>query len=165
MANDVIPAGYGDLLDDLKERIRTSQVKAALSVNRELVLLYWQIGRSILVKQAEEGWGAGVIDRLSADLRQAFPEMKGFSVRNLKYMRAFAVAWADEPIVQQAAAQLPWFHNCVLLDRLEAILQEALARLALPGPFWCRTCQGIASKEKDAYTTRAVSVAGYRGER
>jgi predicted nuclease of restriction endonuclease-like (RecB) superfamily len=110
--------GYDDFLRDLKDRIRTAQVRAALSVNRELVLLYWQIGRDILQRQQQQGWGAKVIDRLSADLRQAFPEMKGFSPRNLKYMRTFAEAWPDEEFVQQAAAQIPWFHNCVVLDKL-----------------------------------------------
>lgn len=82
-------------------------------------MLYWQIGRDILARQAEQGWGAKVIERLSQDLRAAFPEMKGFSPRNLKYMRAFAEAWPDEEFVQQAAAQLPWGHNLVLLDRLK----------------------------------------------
>ena len=109
-----IPANYAALLASLQERIRGAQVRAALSVNRELVLLYWQIGREILIQQDAQGWGAKVIDRLSQDLRQAFPEMKGFSARNLKYMRAFAEAWPDEPFVQQVAAQIPWFHNCVL---------------------------------------------------
>lgn len=90
-----------------------------LAVNRELVLLYWQIGRDILDRQAQQGWGAKVIDRLAQDLRSAFPDMKGFSPRNLKYMRAFAEAWPDSEFVQQVAAQLPWGHNAVLLDRLD----------------------------------------------
>lgn len=114
-----LPVGYPELLADLKSRIRSAQVRAALSVNRELVLLYWQIGKSILQRQGEEGWGAKVIDRLSVDLRREFPEMKGFSPRNLKYMRAFAEAWEDDGFVQQVAAQIPWFHNCVILDKLK----------------------------------------------
>ncbi len=113
-----LPTNYKVLLDALRERILSAQVRAALSVNRELVMLYWQIGREILIQQDAQGWGAKVIDRLSQDLRQAFPEMKGFSARNLKYMRAFAEAWPDESFVQQVAAQIPWFHNCVLLDKL-----------------------------------------------
>ncbi len=112
------PAGYTDWLADLKTRIHTAQQRATLAVNRELVVLYWQIGRDILARQGEQGWGAKVIDRLAEDLRQAFPAMKGFSPRNLKYMRAFAEAWPDETIVQQAVAQLPWGHNLVLLDKL-----------------------------------------------
>lgn len=113
-----LPAEYGPLLEELKERIRTAQVRAALSVNRELVLLYWTIGMQILAAQSDQGWGAKVIDRLSRDLGHAFPGMKGFSPRNLKYMRAFAAAWPDEPIVQQVVAQIPWGHNLRLLESL-----------------------------------------------
>ena len=90
----------------LKSRIHAAQVKAAVVVNAELVLLYWSIGRDIIERQTKEGWGAQVIDRLSADLRRHFPEMKDFSPRNLKYMRAFAHASPAESIVQQVAAQL-----------------------------------------------------------
>ncbi len=112
------PNGYADWLRDLKNRIHSAQQRAALAVNRELVVLYWQIGRDILARQAEQGWGAKVIERLAHDLRTAFPEMKGFSPRNLKYMRAFAEAWPEAKFVQQAVAQIPWGHNLVLLDRL-----------------------------------------------
>src|SRR5271165_1944358 len=93
---------YQDLLARLKSQIQTAQVRAAVSVNRELVLLYWQIGKEILLRQQEQGWGAKIIDQLAKDLRQAFPDMQGFSPRNLKYMRALAEAWQDEAIVQQA---------------------------------------------------------------
>ena len=113
------PAGYADWLAELKTRIHSAQQRAALAVNRELVLLYWQIGRDILARQAEQGWGAKVIERLAQDLRSAFPKMKGFSPRNLKYMRAFAEAWPGAEFVQQAAAQLPWFHLCTLIDKLK----------------------------------------------
>lgn len=112
-------AGYAEFLLDLKARIQQAQVRSALAVNRELVLLYWQIGREILRKQQELGWGAKVVERLSKDLRREFPEMKGFSPRNLKYMRAFAEGYEDEQFVQQLAAQIPWFHNCILLDRVK----------------------------------------------
>jgi predicted nuclease of restriction endonuclease-like (RecB) superfamily len=112
------PEGYANWLADLKGRIHTAQQRAALAVNRELVLLYWHIGQDILARQSSQGWGAKVIDRLAHDLRAAFPEMKGFSPRNLKYMRAFAEAWPDAEFVQQAAALLPWGHNLVLLDKL-----------------------------------------------
>lgn len=114
-----MPQDYADWLVELKTRIHAAQQRATLAVNRELVLLYWQIGHDILERQAEQGWGAKVIDRLSHDLRTAFPEMKGFSRSNLMYMRAFAEAWPDEAIVQQAVGQLPWGHNLVLLTRLK----------------------------------------------
>lgn len=112
------PAGYTDWLLELKTRIHSAQQRAALAVNRELVLLYWQIGRDILARQAEQGWGAKVIERLAHDLRAAFPEMKGFSPRNLKYMRAFAEAWPEAEFVQAVLAQLPWYHQLALLDKL-----------------------------------------------
>ncbi|MGD1930957.1 MAG: YhcG family protein [Leptolyngbyaceae cyanobacterium] len=110
---------YSALLNDLKQRIRTAQVRAALAVNRELVMLYWQMGREILQRQQAEGWGGKVIQRLAKDLKREFPDVKGFSRSNLMYMRAFAEAWPDEAIVQQAAGQIPWFHNCTLLDKVK----------------------------------------------
>jgi predicted nuclease of restriction endonuclease-like (RecB) superfamily len=110
---------YAALLAGIKERIQTAQVRAAVSVNQELVVLYWGIGKEILTRQQQEGWGAKIIDQLAKDLHNEFPSMQGFSARNLKYMRAFAEAWPEEAIVQQAAAQLPWFHNCVLLDKVK----------------------------------------------
>ncbi len=112
------PEGYADWLTDLKGRIHSAQQRATLAVNRELVLLYWQIGRDILERQAVQGWGARVIERLAQDLRAAFPDMKGFSPRNLKYMRAFAEAWPDADFVQAVLAQLPWYHQLALLDKL-----------------------------------------------
>ena len=110
---------YFALLDGLKRRIRTAQIKAALAVNQELILLYWQIGREILVRQQEEGWGRKVIERLARDLKREFPDMKGFSRTNLMYMRAFAEAWPDEQIVQRCVGQLPWRHNIALLEKLK----------------------------------------------
>ena len=112
------PEGYAEWLADLKSRIHTAQQRATLSVNRELVLLYWQIGQDILARQSAQGWGAKVIERLALDLRAAFPDMKGFSPRNLKYMRAFAQAWPDAQFVQEVLAQLPWYHQLALLDKL-----------------------------------------------
>ncbi|HEK1008806.1 TPA: DUF1016 family protein [Pseudomonas putida] len=114
----ISPKGYGGWLIDLKGRTHNAQQRATLAVNRELVQLYWQIGLDILTRQARQGWGAKAIERLAQDLRATFPDMNGFSPRNLKYMRAFAEAWPEAAFVQQAAAQLPWGHNLVLLDKL-----------------------------------------------
>jgi|SRR5271157_2512441 len=100
MTQPELPNGYDSFLITLKERVRAAQLRAALSVNRELVLLYWGIGRDILARQKEQGWGARIVDRLAEDLRKEFPEVTGFSPRNLKYMRALAEAWPDEQIVQ-----------------------------------------------------------------
>ncbi len=97
------PAGYAEWLAELKTRIHSTQQRATLAVNREMIGLYWQIGRDILARQAAQGWGAKVIERLAEDLRTTFPEMKGFSRTNLLYMRVFAEAW---PIVPQLVGQL-----------------------------------------------------------
>lgn len=112
------PEGYAEWLAELKTRIHQAQQRATLAVNRELVLLYWQIGQDILARQSARGWGAKVIDGLAHDLRAAFPDMKGFSPRNLKYMRAFAQAWPEVQFVQEVLAQLPWYHHLALLDKL-----------------------------------------------
>ena len=126
------PAGYVDWLGDIKTQIHEAQQRAAQALNLELVSLYWRIGRAILDQQDLQGWGAKVIERLALDLRTNFPEMKGFSPRNLKYMRAFAEAWPDHGIVQQAIGQLesapfvqaplhklPWYLHIALLDKLK----------------------------------------------
>jgi predicted nuclease of restriction endonuclease-like (RecB) superfamily len=110
---------YNLFLNALKQRIRTTQVRAALAINQELILLYWHIGREILTRQQTEGWGSKVIKRLSQDLQGEFPDIKGFSQRNLAYMRAFAEAYPDEEIVQRSVAQIPWRHNLLLLDKLK----------------------------------------------
>ena len=113
------PAGYADWLAELKQRIHASQQRATLAVNQELVLLYWQIGQGILERQTHQRWGSKVVDKLAHDLRTAFPDMQGFSPRNLKYMRAFAQAWPDTDFVQAVLAQLPWYHQLALLDKLQ----------------------------------------------
>lgn len=120
MTEPLAPDTYAQFLADLKGRIQTAQLRASLAVNRELVLLYWQIGRDILDRQERESWGSKVIDRLAADLKRAFPDIKGFSPRNLKYMRAFAEAWPDEAIVQAVLAQITWYHNLAILEKLAA---------------------------------------------
>lgn len=114
-----MPENYAILLNDLKNKIQTTRLRTVLNANAELVLMYWEIGHIILQKQENEGWGAKVIDRLSYDLRTAFPDMKGFSPRNLKYMRAFATAWPDKAIVQELLAQLSWYQNLALLEKIK----------------------------------------------
>jgi predicted nuclease of restriction endonuclease-like (RecB) superfamily len=119
-AAEIDSASYSAFVGELKRKIGEARHRASLAVNHELILLYWGIGRDILTRQQQEGWGAKVIDRLADDLRRIFPEMTGLSARNLKYMRAFAVAWADVEFVQQVVAQLPWGHNLSLLDTVKA---------------------------------------------
>lgn len=110
--------GYKELLQDIKNRVKTSQIKAAVAVNRELIQLYWEIGRSIHVKQEQEGWGAHVIEKLAKDLQSAFPGIEGFSRANIFRMKAFFSAYEK---VAQAVRQfnslpvfeIPWGHNVV----------------------------------------------------
>jgi len=113
-----LPKDYAAALAEIKDRVRQERLRVVLTANSAMVLLYWDIGRVILDRQAREGWGARVIDRLAEDLQTAFPEMRGLSPRNLKYMRAFAGAWPDARIVQRTVAQLPWRQNITLLERL-----------------------------------------------
>jgi len=137
-----ISDGYARLVSGLKERIAAARVRAALSVNRELILLYWDIGRDILSRQQIEGWGTKIIDRLAADLRRAFPEMTGLSARNLSYMRAFAEAWPDLEFVQQVVALLPWGHNLRLLDTVKSPAErDWYARQAIENG-WSRNVLG-----------------------
>src|SRR3954447_13314247 len=99
-----VPSGYDDFLRELKQRIRQASSRAALAVNRELILFYWELGRDINVREREGGWGAKIVEHLAQDLLREFPEVKGFSPRNLRYMKALAEAWPDETILQQLVA-------------------------------------------------------------
>jgi predicted nuclease of restriction endonuclease-like (RecB) superfamily len=126
-----LPADYGAWLTSLKRRILGARQRAVLSANAEQIRLYHDIGRDILERQARDGWGARVISRLAADLAEAFPDAKGFSARNLMYMRDFAAAYPDAAIVQQSAAQLPWFHIVTLITKLDTpALRDWYAREA-----------------------------------
>lgn len=116
---DIIPKGYKPFLEDLKSKIRSSQIKAAVRVNSTLIELYWQIGKDIVSMQEKEKWGTQVIERLAKDLQNDFPGIQGFSRRNLFYMRKFAESYQDFAIVQQVAALIPWGHNLILMDRVE----------------------------------------------
>lgn len=116
---------YSAFLSHLKHKIQRSQVLAATALNREVILLYWQIGQDILQQQQAQGWGAKVITRLAKDLRREFPQVSGFSPRNLNYMRAFAEAYPAEAIVQQLLHKIPWGHHVKLLDTVK----EPQARL------------------------------------
>lgn len=113
-----IPDDYGHFLDSLKERVRSTQALARRTVNTQLISLYWSIGRDILTRQGQDGWGSGVISRLAQDLSTEFPDMKGLSRSNLQYMRSFADAWpAFDPNVPQAVGHLPWGHIRTILDK------------------------------------------------
>jgi predicted nuclease of restriction endonuclease-like (RecB) superfamily len=126
-------------LGTLKRRVRDAQGRAQRTVNTQLIELYWSIGRSILSEQENQGWGAGVMDRLAHDLRLEFPQMRGLSRSNLFYMRAFAAAWTGQlPIVQQAVGQLPWGHITVLLDKLDDVEKREWYAAAAVKNGWSR---------------------------
>ena len=115
---DLDQQNYGKLLASLKEEIRTSRIKAHLAVNKEMICLYWRIGKDILDRQEKLGWGSKVIDNISKDLRKEFPEIKGLSTKNLLYMQTFAKSYSDYQLTQQFVAQIPWGHNCVIMDSI-----------------------------------------------
>ena len=112
---------YKAFFKEIKEKILTSQVKAALAVNHELINLYWEIGSKIHLKQKDEGWGAKTVENLAKDLKSTFPEMKSFSLTNIKYMVQFAKTYPEFAISQQVVGQIPWGHNILLLQKLETL--------------------------------------------
>ena len=127
--NIVHPDDYADWISSLKKRIAGARQRIVLSANEEQIQLYHEIGRDILERQNRQGWGAKVIDRISADLRDAFPKMKGFSASNLKYMRFFAQECPYIKIGQQSADQLPWFHIVTLITKItDSGIREWYAR-------------------------------------
>ncbi len=126
VSENQMPVSYFVFFKDLKKRIQRERLKVVLSANSAMVMLYWDLGNSILQKQNSEGWGSKIIDRLSHDLKEAFPEMSGFSPRNLKYMRKFAESWPEKAIVQRIVAQIPWRSNLALLDKLKEFQDDSI---------------------------------------
>jgi predicted nuclease of restriction endonuclease-like (RecB) superfamily len=116
--NTELDKNYATLLQNLKKEISTARIRAHLSVNKEMINLYWSIGNQILERQKEEGWGSKVIENISKDLRNEFPEMKGLSPRNLVYMQTFAKCYPDFEFTQEVLAQITWYHNTTLLDKV-----------------------------------------------
>lgn len=154
VSKSTLPDSYPKFLSSLKQRISRERIQVVASANKVMILLYWDIGKSILEHQEKEGWGAKVIDRLSHDLKTQFPDMSGFSPRNLKYMRKFSEEWPDKQIVQEALAQISWYHNLALLEKV----QEQSVRLWYAKESvqqgWSRDI--LVSKIKTALHTRQV---------
>ena len=113
-SNSIVPKEYKTFFREIKKKIASSQVKAAISVNKELIELYWEIGSRVYLKQKSEGWGFKTIEKLAKDLKFTFPDMSGFSHRNIKYMVQFAREYPDLTIGQQVVSQIPWGHNILL---------------------------------------------------
>ncbi|UJS25212.1 PDDEXK nuclease domain-containing protein [Thiothrix winogradskyi] len=113
---------YKAFLRDIKQRVHAAQIKAALAVNRELLHLYWDLAEGIVTKQREAAWGDGFLQQMSHDLQAEFPDIRGFSLRNLKYMRQWFQFWSVETAIgQQLVAQIPWGHNLVIVSKTHSI--------------------------------------------
>jgi predicted nuclease of restriction endonuclease-like (RecB) superfamily len=113
------PSNYAAWLDSLKTQIRTARVKASLAVNSELIRLYWRIGSEIVQQRVAQSWGSKILENLAQDLRGEFPDMKGLSLTNLKFMARFAEAWEEDSIGHQLGAQIPWRHNITIIDQIK----------------------------------------------
>lgn len=147
---------YNEFLIDIKTQIKSSQQRALLAVNKELILLYWNIGSKILEAQGKEGWGAKIIETLSKELKNEFPDLTGFSSRNLKYMRNFAETYRDFLFVQQVVAQIPWGHNLVLIEKIKSSEQRQWYVLKTIENGWSRNTL-VHQIESDLYS-RQVTV-------
>lgn len=111
-------ANYNVWLEGIRQRIRAAQLKAALAVNAQLLEVYWELGKEIVLKQNEAGWGDSVLEQLSADLRVSFPDMKGFSRRNLYAIRQWYLFYNQaSEFVPQIVAQIPWGHNRLIISK------------------------------------------------
>lgn len=177
-------AFYGELLGEIKNRIRQAQVKAVLSVNAEMILLYWDVGRMIHARQQQEGWGTGVIPRLSRDIRNELPELKGFSERNIGYMIRFAREYDASVILQQAVAKLalndtenlaqtgapaivqkllariPWGHNVLLMEKIKELPARLWYARQVIDQGWSRDT--LASMIKNhAHARQGVAVTNF----
>ena len=125
MIQSIIKTGdYLAFIQDIKQRIQGAQIKASVAVNQALLHLYWELAERIVAKQQESAWGDGFLLQMSSDLQVEFPDMKGFSLRNLKYMRQWFQFWSAEPAIgQQLVAQIPWGHNLVIISKIKTTEQ------------------------------------------
>lgn len=118
-ARTSMPDWYPELLASVSREVSTGRSRAISAANRTLLASYWSIGRQLAQRESEQGWGSKVVTRLSADIRTRFPGSKGFSPRNLRYMKTFAQAWPEFPMLQAPLATLPWYHQIALLEKLD----------------------------------------------
>jgi predicted nuclease of restriction endonuclease-like (RecB) superfamily len=174
---------YQSLLSDIKSRIRTAQIRASLSVNRELIKLYWDVGEMIVNRQRVEGWGKSIVDKLATDLQRNFPEIEGFSPRNIWRMRAFYLAWACErprptvakrdrrrsartapqerEFLPQAVAEIPWGHNVILLEKLKDSAQRIWYAQQATTNGWSRSMLDHWI-ESDLYSRQGGAVTNFK---
>ena len=155
-----LPDSYGQILEDIKAGIRQLRLKAVLSANAQMLSLYWQIGKTIVEQQQQANWGDKVTERLSDDLKREFPDMKGFSHRNIKYMRQFAASYPDFPIGQPVVAQLPWAHHIVLLDKVKDENQRIFYMQKALENGWSRDVLSLQVKSS-LHTRQGASITNF----
>lgn len=154
------PQSYAKLLEQIKTDIHQTQLRSALSITKELIMLYWRIGKMLIERTREEGWGAKPLERLSRDLKNDFPDIAGFSVRNLQYMRKFSEGYLNANYAA-AAAQIPWGHNMLLLDKVEDATKRLwYAQQALEGG-WSRTVLE-SWVESDLYGRKGRAITNFK---
>ena len=141
------PQDYPRLLSEIKERIRSAQYEALKAVNKELVGLYWDIGRLIVERQEAQGWGKAVVEQLAADLRTEFPGVGGFSASNLWRMKAFFEAYTGLEKLAQLVREIGWSHNLALLEPC-----KDTCRHRRTSPFCWRTCEPDGHQRKGTGT-------------
>jgi predicted nuclease of restriction endonuclease-like (RecB) superfamily len=165
-----LPPDYVELLDDLKDRIRRAQVRAAVAASRELVQLYWDIGREIVLRQEGEGWGKQIVDCLATDIQQVFPGIQGFSARNVWRMRAFFLAYAPQvailtqlvsefegAILPQPVSEIPWGHNIVLFQQLKDSKQRLWYAEKVIQHGWSRAASRSSTRAASRWSGCATS--------
>ena len=149
VSDNELPLWYADFFENIKTEISVSRRKAMLSANSQMMMMYYRIGKTILKRQNAEGWGSKIIDRLSSDIKEAYPELKGFSPRNLKYMRKFAEVWPNEEIVQRSVALLSWRHNICLMEKIKEPNRRLMYAMASLKYGWSHN---ILDLQQQAYT-------------
>ena len=152
---------YIELLEKLKNEIAQARIRAHLAVNSQLIILYWNIGSLILERQHKEGWGTKVIENISKDLRAEFPEMKGLSSRNLVYMQTFAKAYPDFTFTQEVLAQITWYHNITLLDKVKDYEQRVWYIQKTIENGWSRNVL-VLQITTDLYSREGKSISNFK---
>lgn len=161
MTKELDNNNYAALIQTLKTEISQARIRAHLSVNKEMITLYWRIGSQILERQDKEGWGTKVIENISNDLRKEFPEMKGLSARNLVYMQTFAKAYLDFPITQAALAQITWYHNITLLDKIKDYEERIWYAKETAKNGWSRNVM-VAQIQTGLYNRQGKSINNFK---
>ncbi len=161
MSKELNNQSYVNLLQNLKQEISTARIRAHLAVNKEMITLYWKIGNQILERQKEEGWGTKVIENISKDLRKEFPEMKGLSARNLVYMQTFARTYPDFQFTQEVLAQITWYHNITILDKIKNQEERQFYISKTIANGWSRNTM-VIQIETDLYSRQGKTISNFK---